>query len=64
MDAEVQKVKFSRKKKEMSPVAFAQNYESRWVGSADHTLVNINKLLDCRSLTDTQSKQNLEMNSI
>lgn len=43
-----------KKKKEMSPVAFAQNYESRWVGSADHSLVNINKLLDCRSLTDTQ----------
>lgn len=43
-----------KKKKEMSPVAFAQNYESRWVGSADHSLVNINKLLECRSLTETQ----------
>ena len=43
-----------KKKKEMSPVAFAQNYESRWVGSADSALVNINKLMDCRSLTETQ----------
>lgn len=43
-----------KKKKEMSPVAFAQNYESKWVGSADHALVNINKLMECRSLTNTQ----------
>ena len=43
-----------KKKKEMSPVAFAQNYESRWVGSADSALVNINKLMDCRSLAETQ----------
>lgn len=43
-----------KKKKEMSPVAFAQNYESKWVGSADHALVNINKLMECRSLTETQ----------
>lgn len=43
-----------KKRKEMSPVAFAQNYESRWVGSADHALVNINKLMECRSLTETQ----------
>lgn len=43
-----------KKKKEMSPVAFAQNYESRWVGSADHALVNINKLMECRSLIETQ----------
>lgn len=42
------------KKQEMSPIAFAQNYESRWVGSSDSALVNINKLLDCRSLTATQ----------
>lgn len=43
-----------KKKEDMSPVAFAQNYESRWVGSADHALVNINKLMECRSLTTTQ----------
>lgn len=42
-------------KKDMSPVAFAQNYESKWVGSADNALVNINKLMDCRSLTEPQT---------
>lgn len=45
-----------KKKKEMSFIAFAQNYESRWVGCADSALVNINKLMNCRSLTDTQSQ--------
>ena len=39
----------------MAPVAFAQNYESKWVGSADNALVNINKLMDCRSLTESQT---------
>lgn len=40
-----------QKKKEMSPIAFAQNYESKWVGSTDGALVDINKLMKCRSLT-------------
>lgn len=40
-----------QKKKEMSPIAFDQNYASKWVGSSDGALVNINKLLNCRSLT-------------
>jgi hypothetical protein len=40
-----------QKKKEMSPIAFAQNYESRWVGSSNDALVDINKLMNCRSLT-------------
>lgn len=40
-----------QKKKEMSPIAFAQNYESRWVGSSDDALVDINKLMNCRTLT-------------
>lgn len=47
-----------KKKKEMSPIAFAQNYESRWVGSSNNALVNINKLLDCRSLSRTQNRAN------
>lgn len=38
------------KKKEMSVVSFSQNYESKWVGAADGALVNINKLIECRSL--------------
>lgn len=45
-----------KKKKEMSYIAFAQNYESKWVGCADNALVNINKLMDCRSLTSTQKQ--------
>lgn len=40
-----------KKKKEMSPIAFAQNYESKWVGSTDGALVDINKLMNCRTLT-------------
>ena len=40
-----------QKKKKMSVVAFAQNYEQEWVGCADGALVNINKLINCRNLT-------------
>lgn len=40
-----------QKKRDMTMVAFAQNYESKWVGASDGALVNINKLMDCRSLT-------------
>ena len=39
-----------QKKKEMSVVSFAQNYESKWVGASDGALVNINKLMECRNL--------------
>lgn len=40
-----------QKKKDMSIVAFAQNYESKWVGASTGALVNINKLQECRNLT-------------
>lgn len=40
-----------KKKRNSSPIAFAQNYEQEWVGSSDGALVNINKLMDCRTLT-------------
>ena len=43
-----------KKKKDMSSVAFAQNYESKWVGAATGALVNINKLIECRNLIDTE----------
>ncbi len=49
-----------KKKKEMSFVSFAQNYESKWVGCTDSALVNINALMDCRSLTSTQEKANVD----
>lgn len=45
------------KKKTMSMIAFAQNYESEWVGAVDGALVNINKLLACRVLEKPQSKR-------
>ncbi|MDL2301458.1 hypothetical protein LJC58_03790 [Lachnospiraceae bacterium OttesenSCG-928-D06] len=47
-----------KKKQDMSPTSFAQNYESKWVGSTDGALVNINKLLECRSLTRCQISSN------
>lgn len=46
-----------QKKKDMTTVAFAQNYESKWVGAASNSLVNINKLLECRVLKNPLSKQ-------
>lgn len=45
------KSQICQKKQEMSSVAFAQNYESKWVGSSDGALVDVNKLLNCRTLT-------------
>ena len=40
-----------QKKRDMTMISFAQNYESKWVGAASGALVNINKLMTCRSLT-------------
>lgn len=45
------KNKILQKKKETSPIFFAQNYEQEWVGSSDGAVVDINKLMTCRSLT-------------
>ena len=50
------KSKILSKKKNASVVAFAQNYEQEWVGCADGALVNINKLMDCRTLTNIVQK--------
>lgn len=44
------------KKKNMSPVAFAQNYESKWVGSVDNALVDIKKVLLLRTLSKPDTK--------
>lgn len=46
-----------QKKRKSSVVAFAQNYEQEWVGCADGALVNINKLMDCRTLTTAVTAQ-------
>ena len=42
-----------KKKADMTTTSFAQNYESKWVGCADNALVDINKLMSCRTLTAT-----------
>lgn len=39
-------------KKDTGAVSFARNYEERWVGASDNQLVDINKLLKTRSLTE------------
>lgn len=44
------------KKKNMSPVAFAQNYESKWVGSVDGALVDINKFMNLRNISKSKIK--------
>lgn len=44
------------KKATMSPIAFALNYGSRWVGASDNQLVDINKLLSLRTLTKHENK--------
>lgn len=44
------------KKARLSPIFFAMNYESRWVGAVDNALVDINKLLDLRVLPKPEFK--------
>lgn len=46
------KEKMLLRKKNNTSVSFAQNYEERWVGVTEGALVNINKLLKCRSLEE------------
>lgn len=46
------------KKKNTTPIAFAQNYEQEWVGSSDGALVDINKLMNCRTLTTPMINKN------
>ena len=40
-----------KKKRDTGSVAFARNYEEKWVGAVDNQLVDINKLLKTRVLT-------------
>lgn len=44
------------KKERLSPIFFMTNYESRWVGSTDNCLVDINKLMDLRTLPKAEIK--------
>lgn len=41
-----------KKKNDSSPIAFDMNYGGKWVGSATGALVNINRLMNCRTLTE------------
>jgi ribonucleoside-diphosphate reductase alpha chain len=50
------KSKILDKRNKMSSVAFAQNYESEWVGNVDGALVNINKVLKLRNLIQAKLK--------
>ena len=45
------KKQMQRKKKNTSPIAFAMNYMSHWVGSVENSLVDVNNLLKIRNLT-------------
>jgi ribonucleoside-diphosphate reductase alpha chain len=44
------------KKERLSPIFFAMNYESKWVGCVDDALVDINKLLALRVLSKPELK--------
>ena len=44
------KQQIMKKKQTMSPIAFDQNYSSRWTGNIDGALVDIKKLLQTRTL--------------
>ena len=46
------KTQILKKKKTMSAISFDMNYGGRWVGSSSGALVNINKLMNCRTLTE------------
>ncbi len=45
------KTQILKKKRRSNPVFFAQNYEQKWVGCSNGALVDINKLMACRVLT-------------
>lgn len=52
------KSKILEKKDKLSPTFFAMNYESRWIGVKDGALVDINKVMDLRTITSPEFKSN------
>lgn len=44
------------KKDRLSPIFFALNYESKWVGASENALVDINKVIDLRILPKAELK--------
>ena len=53
-----------KKREDMTSVAFAQNYESHWVGVADNALVDIRRLMKCRTLSRPMMSSNGEDDEI
>lgn len=41
-----------KKKREMSPISFDMNYGGKWTGTSSGALVGVNKLMNCRTLTE------------
>ena len=50
------KTQILAKKEKLSPVFFATNYESKWVGSTDNCLVDVDKLMELRILPKSELK--------
>lgn len=50
------KTQILAKKERLSPIFFATNYESRWVGSNENCIVDVNKLLELRVLPKAELK--------
>ena len=50
------KTQILSKKEKLSPVFFATNYQSLWVGNCDNCLVDINKLMELRVLPKSELK--------
>lgn len=46
------KTQILKKKRRSNPIFFDQNYEEKWVGCSNGALVDINKLMACRVLTE------------
>ena len=44
------------KKERLSPIFFSTNYESRWVGSTENAIVDVNKLMELRILPKPELK--------
>lgn len=45
------KAQIMKKKRDMGSIAFARNFEEKWVGAVDNQLVDVQKLLKTRTLT-------------
>ena len=43
-----------KKREDLNPISFAQNYMSRWVGASDGSLIDVMKLMDCRVISNPE----------